>query len=107
MLPRAQRLRAQEVRTVIATGKVARATLLSMKYSPTGERLRAAVVVSKKLAKTAPLRNRIRRVIYAALDEKISDHTGRMVLFVHKKPAGPITQATFTTDITTLCSKLS
>ena len=54
------------VRFVTRTGKVVRSSLLTLKYLDNGHRTspRIAVVVSKKILKSAVGRNRIRRRIY-------------------------------------------
>ncbi len=55
-----------KVDSVYRRGSTLRGSLISLKYVPgTGQRpFRAAVVVSKKVSKSAVVRNRIRRRIY-------------------------------------------
>jgi len=99
MLPKTQRLRAHEVRSIIANGRSVRATHLSARYIPGTQGLRAAVVVSKKLAHGAVERNRVRRAVYRALRRHRA--TGTTVLFVQKIPPTPL-EPTFLKDILTL-----
>jgi ribonuclease P protein component len=91
MLAKHRRLRASEVRDIIAHGRPARANLLSLKFIAAPSPLRAAVVVSKKTAKTAVLRNATRRAVYRALHS--IDARGVAVIFVHKIPDVPRTPA--------------
>jgi ribonuclease P protein component len=52
-------------------GKSARVGALSIKYRPNGtDTTRLAVVVSKKVAKSAPTRNRIRRRLFETARRK-------------------------------------
>ncbi len=56
------------LRGVYSRGKAIRGSLTSMKVSPAkGNKYRAAVVVSKKVSKSAVVRNRIRRRVYEIL----------------------------------------
>ena len=104
MLSRASRLRAAEVRHVLGNGRGVRGEYLSLKYVP-GRAFRGAAVVSKKLAKTAPLRNSIRRAVYTAM-RTTSLPKIDAVGIVHTVPPKPRTRA-FTKDLERLCSKLS
>jgi ribonuclease P protein component len=67
MLHTRKRLRAHEVREIMAKGRSARAPHLSMKFLNTSQPFRAAAVVPKSLARKAVLRNRLRRALYRAL----------------------------------------
>lgn len=89
MLPKTRRLKAGEVKKVIKEGRSLRASFLSVKYSATSSPLRASVVVSKKVAKQAVERNRIRRAVYRALTTITG--TGIYVVFVNRVPEDPIT----------------
>ena len=66
MLKRRYRLRTrQSVTRVYKKGSTARLNSLSLRYTKNNlEYSRLAVVVSKKVAKSAPTRNRIRRRVY-------------------------------------------
>lgn len=98
MLPKTNRLSASEVCEILKTGRSARAGTLSAKYL----RLpgaRAAVVVSSKVAKTAVLRNRLRRAAYRALKGELPSDI-HAVLFLHKPALDP-------EELKQLCLKLS
>lgn len=57
------------LRYVYSKGRVVRSTNLGLKFIPNSRRTtwRAAVVVSKKVSKSAVIRNRLRRRIYEAV----------------------------------------
>lgn len=59
-------------------GKTVRGSLTSLKYAPNPHRssYRLAVVVSKKVSKSAVVRNRIRRRIYEAFRRRESEFKG-------------------------------
>jgi ribonuclease P protein component len=92
MLKKQARLTAREVREVIANGRSTRASVLSAKYMP-AKQLRASVVVSKKVAKRAVDRNRVRRAVYRALGKVKAE--GTYVVFVQKVPKDPLTPVFF------------
>lgn len=97
MLPKRGRLSAAEVREILKSGRSARGGGVSAKYIR-AQGSKAAVVVSKKVAKTAVLRNRLRRAVYAALAALPAD---RHVVFFIQKPV--LDKA----ELMSLCSKLS
>ncbi len=99
MLPKRRRLSAREVKDVMAKGRSLRASLLSAKYISGGSLLRASAVVSKKVAKKAVERNRLRRALYRAL--ATHGGTGTAVIFIQKIPADPLTPA-FARDLVVL-----
>lgn len=99
MLPKRRRLSAREVKDVMTTGRPRRASLLSAKYIAGGSPLRASAVVSKKVAKKAVERNRLRRALYRAL--AAYEGTGAAVIFIQKIPADPLTPA-FMRDLVVL-----
>src|SRR6185503_8086225 len=104
MLPSSRRLRASEVRAIIATGKVLRGDYLSIKYLKRSGPARSATVVSKKLAKTSVLRNKVRRWVYSALRHELLPSGVEAVVFVQKIPATkPF--SFIVADLTHLCSK--
>ncbi len=109
MLSREKRLRAAEVREIIRLGSVVRGTLLSARHRQGTHTLRAAVVVSKKLAKRAVDRNRLRRAMYRALEQYEKGGTllahGDVVLFLQKIPPPPLTPA-FAEDLALLLKKI-
>lgn len=63
------------LRFVYKQGKTARTSACLLRYAPNPrrERCRVAVVVGKKLHKSAVVRNRVRRRIYAALQEVVGE----------------------------------
>jgi ribonuclease P protein component len=72
MISRAHRFHGyNSLRYVYQNGKTVRGPLFAIKYASNNRRseYRAAVVVSKKVNKSAVKRNRIRRRLYAALQE--------------------------------------
>lgn len=77
----------------MSEGRSRRASLLSAKYVSGSHTLRASAVVSKKVAKGAVERNRLRRALYRAL--VAYEGTGTAVIFVQKVPANPLTPAFF------------
>lgn len=86
----------------MASGRSSRASLLSAKYIASKAPLRAAVVVSKKVAKKAVDRNRLRRAVYRAL-ASVSG-TGDIVVFVQKVPQGHLAPA-FSEELVLLLQK--
>ncbi len=74
-------------------GKIARGPYLSVKYSPAPSavgKFRAAVVVSKKVSKSAVVRNRIRRRVYEILRleaPKITEPYDIVVTVFHERVA--------------------
>lgn len=99
MLPKRRRLSAREVKEVMQSGRSRRASLLSAKYVPGNNPLRASAVVSKKVAKKAVERNRLRRALYRALVGYKGN--GTAVIFIQKVPATPLTPA-FAHDLVVL-----
>ena len=74
-----------------------------MKFLRTAEALRAAIVVSKSVARTAVLRNRVRRAAYEAIPAL--PHRGRALFFVRSIPLDPL-RSVFREEITALLAKL-
>ncbi len=107
MLPKRRRLSAREVKEVMASGRPRRASLLSAKYTPNSSLLRASAVVSKKVAKKAVERNRLRRALYRALaayrgtGPNGAPIGGTAVIFIQKVPPDPLTPA-FARDLVVL-----
>ncbi len=98
MLAKIARLTAAEVREILKSGRSVRSGTLSAKYIPaTGAK--AAVVVSSKVAKTAVLRNKLRRAAYLTLRSTLP-HNRHIVFFLHK----PLVDEK---ELTQLCLKLS
>lgn len=98
MLAKTRRLRAAEVQEVLSRGRGRRGTALSVKMVSTTSPFRCAVVVSKKTAKTATLRNRVRRAVYRALSHTSLPPTGHAILFVQSVPKTDLT-AVFASEL--------
>jgi ribonuclease P protein component len=98
MLSKRSRLTALEVREILKGGRSARLGTLSVKYIYNAG-ARAAVVVSSKVAKTAVLRNKLRRDAYRVLREALPKNTNA-VFFLHSP-------ALDSEELKTLCLKLS
>jgi ribonuclease P protein component len=60
--------------------------MLSIKELASPGPFRCAVVISKKIAKTAVARNRARRALYRALKTTSLPRTGHAILFVQSVP---------------------
>lgn len=84
---------------MLTEGRSKRGTVLSIKYITTAAPLRAAVIISKSVAKKAVERNRLRRGVYRALRERTG--SGRVIIFVQKIPSTPLTK-TFSDELTIL-----
>ena len=98
MLPRRRRLRAEEVREVLKSGRSKRGKVLLIKTISAPPPFRCAVVVSKKVAPRATVRNVLRRSIYRALSEGFLPPSGHAVLLVQSTP----TETLLADDIRTL-----
>lgn len=86
MLHKRARLSATEVAEVLQKGRGQRAQILSLKFQATSAPFKCAVVVSKKVARSAVTRNSLRRAVYRALRETSLPATGRAILFVQSVP---------------------
>lgn len=80
------------LRYVYRNGKTVRGQLCSLKYSPNPKRnnYRLAVVVSRKVSKSAVVRNRIRRRLYEAvrlLEDKITGPYDIILTVFHESVA--------------------
>lgn len=93
MISRAHRFHGYgSLRHVYRTGKTVRGPLCALKYgeNPRRQSYRLAVVVSKKVAKSAVLRNRIRRRIYEAvrlLEDRINNPYDLVITVFHEQMA--------------------
>ncbi|HEY9583857.1 MAG TPA: ribonuclease P protein component [Candidatus Paceibacterota bacterium] len=67
MLPSAKRLSTLEFKVVIEKGAFFHSDFILLRAIKTKEKSRFAVSVPKKVAKTAVLRNKIRRRVYSAI----------------------------------------
>lgn len=83
------------LRYVYQHGKQIRGAVLSLKYAPNDRReaYRAAVVVSRKVAKAAVVRNRIRRRIYEIIRQQAPgfDRPYDLVITVYNDQAATLT----------------
>ena len=101
MLAKTRRLRTAEVAEVLKKGRGRRGTTLSVKLLSTNSPFRCAVVVSKKTAKTAVVRNRLRRAVYRALQSTSLPRTGHAILFVQTVPTTDLSKV-FASELTKL-----
>jgi ribonuclease P protein component len=91
MLPKKIRLTTGLFDQVFRTGKVEHGRLFWMRSAslPTGLPSRFAVAVSKKVAKTAVLRNKMKRVVYRAIEtldkDVLAGESSVMTIFGVKK----------------------
>lgn len=69
---------------VYRNGKTIRGKYMAVKYCPNSRRdtFRIAVVVSRKVAKSAPVRNRVRRRIYELLRTQANGRLGNLDIVV-------------------------
>jgi len=86
MLKKSYRLTQKEFACVWASGRRQHSEYFTIVTSP-ADRCKVAVVVGKKAAKTAVLRNRLRRQVYGVVEEILCTQECRMVcIIVIKKP---------------------
>ncbi len=67
MLAKKNRLSRKDVLSVVSRGRSLRGKVLFLKYVSPANVLQAGVSVSKKVAKSAVARNRMRRAVYRAI----------------------------------------
>ena len=99
----------REPRIVMKYGKSVRASGLQLKYLKNNDnKLRVSVVVSKKVSKSAPKRNRIRRRIYETLRKSIDEiPTGyNMIFSVFDVDVAELEQSELETRLMQLLTKL-
>ncbi len=85
MLPKERRLRAAEVREVLAKGKNFRVGPYTGKFLAGRPSLGVAVIVTKKVARLATARNALRRKAYLELEELELPQNGSLALFIQKQ----------------------
>src|SRR5258708_1935552 len=90
MLPKSKRLNKAQVAEVLSRGHGRRGGTLSLKYLETTTPFRSAVVISKRVARTAVRRNYVRRVLCQALRGASLPPTGHAILFVQSIPEGKL-----------------
>jgi ribonuclease P protein component len=85
MLPRTERLSTEEFMLVIEKGRVLHSPLFLVRVLP-GKNARFAAVAPQKIAKTSVMRHKIRRQIYAAIQElkKSASFSPAQVLIIAK-----------------------
>lgn len=101
MLPKHTRLTTAEVKKVLDLGRGKRGPLLGIKMLPGSAGFKCAVVVSKKVAKSAVMRNRARRAVHEALRKTSLPSSGHAILFVQGLPKEKIQEA-FTAELNKL-----
>lgn len=86
MLKKRDRLTAKDIES-LSLGKSVFGTLISLRYKPS-PKAGFSATASKKTFKTAVLRNRARRRVYAALEKSIGDVRAKaFVMIMPKKEA--------------------
>lgn len=95
------------VQSVYSRGKAYRGGLVSLKVAANKRgHLRAAVVVSTKVSKVAPTRNRIRRRIYGVLPEIISlEQPIDLVITVYSDQISILPSLEIKQQLTQLCQQ--
>ncbi|HEY5140748.1 MAG TPA: ribonuclease P protein component, partial [Methylococcales bacterium] len=90
-------------------GKMVRGAAVSLRYSPNTRRkaYRLAVVVSRKVSKSAVVRNRIRRRLYEIVRLLSSEFTGvyDLTLLVYDEKLATLPAEHLNAEITTLLKK--
>lgn len=91
-------------------GSVSRAAYFSVYYAPSKKRstYRMAVVVSKKISKSAVVRNRIRRRLYEAVrtNKLLDDYPVDVVFVVHQETVAYLDSAELAQQIQKICSQI-
>lgn len=110
MISRSNRFHGRaSLRRMQTTSKSVRGNMLALKYVPNPKRVdyRLAVVVSKKVSKSAVIRNRIRRRIYENVRILSSNFTGPydLVIIVYDASIAAMSSDELTTQITKLAKK--
>jgi ribonuclease P protein component len=110
MIARLHRFHGQSgLRAVYRHGQTTRSPHLSLKYlqRPAGRRYRVAIVVSRKVSKSAVVRNRIRRRLYEAVRAYHSGMSGEydMVITVFNEQVAGIDASSLEKMVRSLLSK--
>lgn len=85
MLSRKHRFHGRRsLQAIYRHGKITRGELFSVKVleNPRREKYRCAIVVSKKVSKSAVVRNKIRRRIYEQIRQQVNPNTPRDIMIV-------------------------
>lgn len=105
MLKRSERLNRQQFSELGRSGKRFHCDVATISFTKHGH-FHAAVVVSKKVSKSAVTRNTFRRRVYALLYQaKLAGQTGVFVVVV-KPEAGAVSRAVFKETITDLIGRI-
>jgi ribonuclease P protein component len=112
MLPKSERLSVRDI-AILENGRSVFGSHLSIRYSPVPPSAlsetslkKFSVTVSKKVGKTAVLRNRIRRRVYVALLEaKASISKSVFVMVMPKKECDTLAIAEIKSELTALFNK--
>lgn len=98
----------RHIRRLHAGGQKARSRHFGLRTSSTpGEPFRAAVVVSKKVSKSAVVRNRIRRRVYEILRTQYADTLAgvSLVILAYDQSVATMTAKELRTEVASLLSK--
>ena len=86
MLPKKNRLSKKEILELLPKSKTVRGNFLFLKFRYIDNAFfKAGVTISKKVAKKAVDRNRIRRIIYKVLSQKRKNITPALLFFIVNK----------------------
>ena len=98
----------RDPRIVLKHGQSVRDDLLQLKYlkNKTGKGYRFAVVVSTKISKKAPVRNRIRRRIYEIVRQAEAPEGVDFIILVHDKSVAETEFQTLKESVENLISKI-
>ena len=103
MLKKSRRLNTAEVKEVLEKGKSrGRGDALSLKYLDFKGYFKCSAVVSKKVAGSAVERNRLRRMVYAALLNLPLPPSGHAIVFVQRSVPRGHGLGVFAKDLTKL-----
>jgi ribonuclease P protein component len=114
MLSKRNRLTSQEVEAVLQKGQSisislpkGQRSLISAKFIASKGHFRAVAIAPKSVAKSAVVRNRLRRAVYRAIASFPTPKKGATtVFFVRSIPKGPLTPA-FAEEIGIFLGKIS
>lgn len=87
MLPKRNRIPRAEFKAILGSRRFAHSTHFSLRVAPAAGTPRAAVSVSKKVSKSAVVRNGVRRRAYAVLESELGGLSSGLYLFSAKPGA--------------------
>lgn len=97
------------IQRLYKAGDTVRANMLSLRYAPNPKRqeYRLAVVVSRKVSKSAVVRNRIRRRIYDCVRILSSSFTGvyDLAFIIYDEKIATLSPAELAAEVERLCKK--